>query len=71
MFLTSLRWVQAIEPARLALSARPRGGDELPDEILSWRAAGIDKVVSFLEPREAISLHTTHFACFPNLLRLP
>lgn len=56
MFLTSLRWVQAIEPARLALSARPRGGDELPDEILSWRAAGIDKVVSFLESREAREL---------------
>jgi len=56
MFPTSLRWVEGIEPARLALSPRPRGGDDLQDEILAWRAAGVEKVVSFLEPREARDL---------------
>lgn len=56
MFPTSLRWVKAVEPARLALSPRPRGDDELQDEILSWRAAGVQKVVSLLEPREAREL---------------
>jgi len=59
MLPTSLRWVKAVEPARLALSARPRGDEELHDEILAWRAAGIEKVVSFLEPREARELGLT------------
>jgi protein-tyrosine phosphatase len=36
----------------LALAARPRGGDWLEDEIVAWRGAGIDAVVSLLTPEE-------------------
>lgn len=40
-------------PGRLAISARPRGGDWLPDEIRAWLRAGIDTVVSLLTATEA------------------
>jgi protein-tyrosine phosphatase len=41
---------------RLAISARPRGGDWLEQEMRAWRHAGIDVVVSLLEPQEASDL---------------
>lgn len=41
---------------RLAIMPRPRGGDWLPDEIAAWRRAGIDVVVSLLEPAEVAEL---------------
>jgi protein-tyrosine phosphatase len=41
---------------QLAISARPRGGDWLEQEMRAWRRAGIDVVVSLLEPQEAADL---------------
>lgn len=41
---------------RLAIAARPRGGDWLADEAGGWRQAGIDIVVSLLEADEAAQL---------------
>lgn len=41
---------------RLAISARPRGGDWLDEELSAWRRAGIDVIVSLLEPEEAADL---------------
>lgn len=43
-------------PGRLAISARPRGGDWLEDEIRAWREAGVDVIVSLLTPDEVASL---------------
>jgi protein-tyrosine phosphatase len=40
----------------LAVVPRPRGGDWLEDEVREWRAAGIDVVVSLLQPDEAADL---------------
>ena len=40
-------------PGRLAISARPRGGDWLEDELKGWRQAGFDIIVSLLTPDEA------------------
>jgi len=37
---------------QLAIVLRPRGGDWLDAETRAWRAAGIDLVVSLLEPSE-------------------
>jgi protein-tyrosine phosphatase len=37
---------------QLAISTRPRGGDWLEDEVRGWRTAGVDVVVSLLEPVE-------------------
>lgn len=47
-----LYWIDGPWPGRLAISARPRGGDWLEDEISGWRRAGVDAVVSLLTPHE-------------------
>ena len=41
---------------RLAIMPRPRGGDWLEDEVLSWRRQGLDTVVSLLEDAEVAEL---------------
>jgi protein-tyrosine phosphatase len=45
-------WIKGPWPGRLAISARPRGGDWLEDEISGWRIAGVDAVLSLLTPQE-------------------
>jgi protein-tyrosine phosphatase len=50
--MTRLYWVQGPWPGKLALSARPRGGDWLDDEVAGWRKEGISTVVSLLTPEE-------------------
>ena len=47
-----LYWIANSSPGRLAISARPRGGDWLEDEIEGWRKQGVDVVVSLLTPSE-------------------
>lgn len=47
-----LYWIANSFPGGLAISARPRGGDWLEDEIEGWREQGIDVVVSLLTPSE-------------------
>ncbi|MGA9863256.1 MAG: dual specificity protein phosphatase family protein [Terriglobales bacterium] len=49
---TEFYWVDGPWPGKLALAARPRGGDWLEDEIAGWRRAGIDTVLSLLTPEE-------------------
>jgi hypothetical protein len=55
-------WIDGAWQGRLAIVPRPRGGDWLEDEIADWRDAGIDVVVSFLEPHEV-----AEFALLPFL----
>src|SRR5690348_13611226 len=43
-------------PGTLSIMARPRGGDWLPDEVQTWREAGVDVVVSLLAPEEQVEL---------------
>lgn len=50
--LTKLHWLDGAWPGRLAISARPRGGDWLSDEIAGWKRAGLDVVLSLLTPEE-------------------
>jgi protein-tyrosine phosphatase len=45
-------WVDGPWPGRLGIVPRPRGGASLIHEATAWRAAGIDVVVSLLEPAE-------------------
>ena len=52
MFTTPIHWVAGLEPHRIGLMARPRGGEQLSDEVDAWRRACVDVVVSMLEPRE-------------------
>jgi protein-tyrosine phosphatase len=49
---TKLYWAEGPWPGRLALAARPRGGDWLEDEMAAWRRAGVDTVISLLTPEE-------------------
>jgi protein-tyrosine phosphatase len=49
---TQLHWVEGPWPGKLALAARPRGGDWLEEEMASWRRGGIDTVFSLLTPEE-------------------
>ena len=49
---TDLYWIDGSWNGRLAIAARPRGGDWLEDEVRSWRQAGLDMIVSLLTPDE-------------------
>lgn len=53
---TDLYWVDGPWPGKLALAARPRGGDWLPDEIAGWKLAGVASVLSLLTPEEVRDL---------------
>ena len=53
---TELHRVDGPWPGRLALAARPRGGDWLKDEISTWKKAGINAVLSLLTPEEELEL---------------
>ena len=53
---TELHWMDGLWPGKLAISARPRGGDWLDEELAGWRNSGVDEVVSLLTPEEAESL---------------
>jgi protein-tyrosine phosphatase len=49
---TELYWLDERWPGRVALSARPRGGDWLSDEVADWKRAEVSVVLSLLEPQE-------------------
>jgi protein-tyrosine phosphatase len=49
---TKLYWINGPWPGKLALAARPRGGEWLGDEIAGWQQAGIARVVSLLTVEE-------------------
>jgi protein-tyrosine phosphatase len=49
---TKLYWIDGPWSGKLALAARPRGGEWLDDEIAGWRREGIGTVFSLLTPEE-------------------
>jgi protein-tyrosine phosphatase len=73
---TELNWIPGPTAGRLAIMPRPRGGDWLEEEVLSWHSAGVDTVVSLLTPSEVADLdlaqekalceaHGMYFLTFP------
>jgi len=52
MLVENLRWIKEVEPHRLAITARPRGGEWLHGDITAWHAAGVDTVVSLIDGAE-------------------
>jgi protein-tyrosine phosphatase len=52
-------WITGPWQGRLGIVPRPRGADWLEDETRAWREAGIDVVVSLLEPEEEAELALT------------
>lgn len=53
---SDIYWIDAPGLGRLAVAARPRGGDWLEGEIAAWAADGVSAVVSLLEPHETREL---------------
>ncbi len=53
---STLYWIDAPGPLRLAIMARPRAGDWLEDEIAHWRDSGVGIVMSLLERHEVEDL---------------
>ena len=51
-----LYWIPGPWRGRLAIAARPRGGDWLDDEMLAWKRSGVDVLVSLLESQELSQL---------------
>lgn len=56
MFETTIHWVKGIEPYRLGLMARPRGGESLTEEVQAWQVGSVHTVVSLLEASEVREL---------------
>jgi len=52
MFAEDLHWIKDIEPLRLAIGPRPRGGHWLHTDIEAWQGAGVDVVVSLIDGAE-------------------
>jgi protein-tyrosine phosphatase len=52
MIDTELYWIDGPWPGKLALAARPRGGEWLKDEIASWQRVGVKTILSLLTPDE-------------------
>src|SRR5580700_7700888 len=52
----ALFWIPGPWRGKLAVAARPRGGDWLEDEAGGWRLSGVDVVVSLLEKDEEAQL---------------
>jgi len=49
---TQAHWLDGPWPGRVAISARPRGGDWLEDEIAAWAREGVGAIASLLTPEE-------------------
>ena len=54
--MTKLFWLAGPWKGKVALAARPRGGDWLEDDIADWKRAGIQSVLSLLTPEEQLEL---------------
>jgi protein-tyrosine phosphatase len=52
----TIYWITAAEPRRVAIVARPRGGEWLDEEIVGLRREGVDVLVSLLTSNETAEL---------------
>lgn len=50
--MSRLYLIDEFRPGKLALAARPRGGDWLADDVANWKRMGVDTVVSLLTSDE-------------------
>jgi protein-tyrosine phosphatase len=56
---SKLYWIDGGWPGKLAIAARPRGGDWLEDELVEWSRAGVSTLVSLLtrDEEQSLGLH--------------
>ena len=66
--ITDIFWTNVRFPGRIALVARPRGGEWLEDEVQAWAKVGLDIIVSMLEAEEvdSFSLEQEAELCVAN-----
>ena len=57
--IAGLYWIDGSWPGKLAIVARPRGGDWLEDEVRSWARPGLQVIVSLLTPEETAAFELT------------
>lgn len=50
--MTRLYWLDGPWKGKIALAARPRGGDWLEEDVANWKKAGVGAVLSLLTPEE-------------------
>lgn len=64
-------WIDSPTPGRLATMRKPLGGQRLAKEIAQLHAAGVDVLVSLLEPHEVFlfDLRDEESACRTNGIR--
>ena len=64
-------WVATQRSGRLGITDRPRGGDWMVDEVLAWKAIGVDLVVSLLTPEEVLEfgLEAEEDRCYSHGIR--
>jgi protein-tyrosine phosphatase len=64
----TLYWIEEAAPRRLAIVSRPRGDEDLADELKALAAAGVNTVVSLLEPSEVrdLGLRLEQMQCEAN-----
>jgi len=74
--MTDLYPIREFDGLTLSIMPRPRAGDWLEDEVAGWQSAGLEVVVSLLEPSEVMELglvsepelcerHAIQFQSFP------
>jgi protein-tyrosine phosphatase len=51
--MNNILWIKSNPPVELAIVLRPRGEEWLRDELLGIKRAGVQTLVSLLEPHEA------------------
>lgn len=57
--MKDIYWIQHDEEPRLAIVARPRGGDWLKEDLSKLKQGGIEVLVSLLTPEETVDLCLT------------
>ena len=62
----NLYWIEGPWPGRLAIVARPRGGEWLADDVSAWRRTGVDVIVSLLTLGENAELDLSQEADAAN-----
>lgn len=54
--MTKVYWLNGPWKGKVALAARPRGGDWLADDIADWKRVGIQSILSLLTTEEQLEL---------------
>lgn len=70
MLHPTLYWIEGASPWRLAIMSRPRGNEDLADELSTLARLGVGAVVSLLEPAESreLGLRNEQALCEENRL---